>query len=83
LRKSPLAPGRDRTPEARRSRGHRDRVRRRGEDRPEEQDHASLGQTWSAAERAKRPASAYVFGAICPKEAKAPPSSCRAATPRR
>ena len=49
-----------------------DLVRRRGADRPEKQDHPPLGQARNAPERAKRPAnaSAYIFGAICPKEGK-------------
>ena len=71
LKKSPRPPGRNRTREGRRS-WPIDLVRRRGADRPEKQDHPPLGQARNAPERAKRPAnaSAYIFGAICPKEGK-------------
>ena len=51
---------------------YRGLVRRRGARRPEEQDHPALGQAWNAARRPKdqRTASAYIFGAICPKDGK-------------
>ena len=56
----------------RRSRRHRALVRRRGAHRPEEQDHSPLGQarTRPSAPKDQRTASAYIFGAICPKDGK-------------
>ena len=72
FKKASRAPGRDRAREGRRSRRHRGLVRRRGADRPEEQDHPALGQARNAPQRPERSAnrSAYIFGAICPKEGK-------------
>ena len=63
----------------------RDLVRRRGADRPEEQDHTALGpaRNTSSAPRDQRTASTYIFGAICPSEGKGRRSSCPPATPRR
>ena len=73
LKKSPRSPGRDRTRERRRSRGDRGLVRRRGARRPEEQDHPPMGQARhapSSAPKDQRTVSAYIFGAICPKDGK-------------
>ena len=57
----------------RRARRHRGLVRRRGPHRPEEQDHPAVGLP-AARVRARRTdqrtASAYIFGAICPKHGK-------------
>ncbi|MBV8739069.1 MAG: winged helix-turn-helix domain-containing protein [Alphaproteobacteria bacterium] len=39
--------------------------------------------TRPSAPRDQRTAAAYIFGAICPRAAKAQPSSCHAATPPR
>src|SRR5690348_8765465 len=71
LKKSAHPPGRDRARERRRSARHRDLVRRRGADRPEEQDRrwARRG-TRPSAPSDQRTASAYIFGAICPNEGK-------------
>ena len=45
-------------------------VRRRGAGGPEEQDHPPLGQARNAPQRPEdqRTASAYIFGAICPRD---------------
>src|SRR5208283_3399085 len=56
LKKLPWPPGGDRPPERRRGERHRDMVRRRGARRPEEQDHAALGETRLAPLRAQGPA---------------------------
>ncbi|NTF83002.1 IS630 family transposase [Agrobacterium rhizogenes] len=52
---------------------NRNLVPGRGSHRPEEQDHAPLGQTRNAtsAPHDQRTRSAYIFGAICPKHGKA------------
>ena len=52
---------------------HRGLVRRRGPHRPKEQDHPPLGAkrgTRPSAPTDQRTASAYIFGAICPKHGK-------------
>ena len=70
---SSRAPGRDQPREGHRSRRHRGLVRRRSAHRPEEQDYPPLGQARNASERSQtdqRTASAYIFGAICPKDGK-------------
>src|SRR6516165_4909815 len=54
LKKPPRAPGRNWAREGRRSRRDRALVRRRGADRPEEQDHPPLGQARLAPERSNR-----------------------------
>ena len=56
----------------RRSRRNRDLVRRRGAGRPEEQDHPPLGaaRNTPSAPKDQRTASAYIFGAICPRDGK-------------
>ncbi len=72
LKELPRAPGRNRAREARRSRRHRGLVHRRGADRPEEQiirRWATRG-TRPSAPKDQRTASAYIFGAISPKEGK-------------
>jgi hypothetical protein len=65
--------GDDRAPAGPRSHQHRDLVRRRSQDWPEEQDHPPLGQARQPSLGALRPAqrSTYIFGAICPKQGKA------------
>jgi transposase len=55
FKKAYLAPGADRARKRRRARRHRNLVRGRGAHRPEEQDHAALGQTRHAPQRAERP----------------------------
>ena len=72
FKKASRPPGGDRPRERRRARRHRDLVRRRGARRPEEQDHAALGETRLAPLRPKdqRTASTYIFGAISPKDGK-------------
>jgi hypothetical protein len=72
LKKPPHAPGRDRAREGRRSQRDRTLVRRRVASRAEEQDHPPLGQARLAPKLPsdQRTASAYIFGAICPKEGK-------------
>ena len=54
------------------ARRHRDLVFRRSPRRPEEQDHAALGQARLApfAPKDQRTASTYIFGAISPKDGK-------------
>ena len=56
LKKFPRRRGRDRAGQGRQAGRDRDLVRRRGQDRTEEQDHPPLGQTWHTAGRAIRSA---------------------------
>ena len=65
--------GDDRASARPRSQRHRDLVRRRGQDRPEEQDHSSLGEAWQSSVSAVRPADRihlYIRRHL-PKEGKA------------
>ena len=85
LKKFSRAPGRDRAREGRRAQRHRGLVHRRGAHRPEEQDHPAWAKrgTRPSAPKDERTASAYVFGASCPKGGKGPALLCPDATPRR
>src|SRR4029077_16801456 len=56
LKKFPRPHGGDRARQGHRSPRHRTLVRRRGPDRPEEQDHAALGKAWDTAVSAQRSA---------------------------
>ena len=78
-------PGRDRAGEAPRGKPHRDLVRGRGPDRPEEQDHAALGAARDAAsaphdQRTPRPTSS---ARSARPRARPPVWSCPSATPTR
>src|SRR4051794_9344618 len=72
LKKLSRPPGGDRAGKRHQSIRHRSVVRRRGAHRPEEQDYAALGKTGEPAlpPHDQRTASAYIFGAICPRDGK-------------
>lgn len=72
LKKLPRRCGRNRR-RSRQGQSDRNLVSRRGSYRPEEQDYASLGQAGNKADAPhdQQTRSAYIFGAICPKQGKA------------